>query len=93
MIKIIKANISYLDQIYKIETDLFNSDAFSLQSLKSELENTNRLYLAALTKLGEVAAYVGASLAKPDCDIMKVAVSKNYQRQGIALKMLKKFLV
>lgn len=89
MFKIMQANISFLPEIYQLETALFASGAFGLDSIKDELTNPNRLYFVAQKHDGEFAGYVGINLL-PDqsAEIMKIGVAKPYQKQGVGKKLL-----
>ena len=55
--------------------------------MASELNNALSLWLVALD--GErVAGYVGSQTVMDETDMMNVAVSPNYRRQGIAEKLI-----
>lgn len=87
MVKVTLANLSYLQEIYELEKSLFLGEAYSLHSLKSELEHSDRKYYIALSNDNKVVAYLGVNVIVDFAEIIKIGVKKEFQRQGIAKKM------
>jgi ribosomal-protein-alanine N-acetyltransferase len=63
------------------------SDPWSEKSIASELDSRLSLWLVAMD--GEtVVGYVGSQSVLGETDMMNIAVSPNYRRQGIAEKLV-----
>lgn len=74
--------LEHVAQIAALEKTCF-SDPWSERSVASELENKLAYWLVALE--GEaVAGYIGSQTVMDETDMMNVAVSPDYRRQGIA---------
>lgn len=74
--------LEHVAQIAALEKICF-SDPWSERSVASELENKLAYWLVALE--GEaVAGYIGSQTVMDETDMMNVAVSPDYRRQGIA---------
>ncbi len=86
MIEIIEMNASHVPQIAALEKKCF-SDAWSQRSIASELENPLSLWLAAVDG-DTVAGYIGSQAVMGEADMMNVAVSEEYRRQGIAEQLV-----
>lgn len=81
MIRIEQMTISHVPQIAALERACF-SDPWSERSILSELDNPLSLWLAALD--GErVAGYIGSQTVLGESDMLNLAVSPDYRRQGI----------
>lgn len=81
MIRIEQMTISHVPQIAALERVCF-SDPWSERSIFSELDNPLSLWLAALD--GErVAGYIGSQSVLGESDMLNLAVSPDYRRQGI----------
>lgn len=89
MINVLPANLSHIQEIFELEKSLFLGESYSLNTIKQELLNPNRVYLVAVGNDGVVAGYVGANITPDFAEIMKIGVSENFQRQGIAKAMFK----
>ena len=77
----------HVAQVAELEKICFGTEAWSENSVASELNNALSLWLVALD--GErVAGYVGSQTVMDETDMMNVAVSPNYRRQGIAEKLI-----
>ena len=75
--------LAHVGQVAELEKVCFGSEAWSLNSVTTELDNPLSLWLVALD--GEkVAGYVGSQTVCNETDMMNVAVSPEYRRQGIA---------
>ena len=76
----------HVPQIAELEQVCF-TDPWPDQAIRSELTNPLSLWLVALD--GEtVIGYVGCQTVLGEADIMNVAVSPDYRRQGIAEALL-----
>ena len=75
-------NEHHVAQVAALEKVCF-SDPWSENSIASELRNPLSLWLVAMD--GEtLAGYVGSQAVMGEADMMNVAVSPDYRRQGIA---------
>lgn len=76
----------HVAQVAALEKVCF-SDPWSERSIASELTNPLSLWLVAMD--GDVlAGYVGSQAVMGEADMMNVAVSPDYRRQGIAAKLI-----
>ena len=75
--------LAHVDQVAQLEKVCFGTEAWSLNSVSGELENPLSLWLVALEG-AQVAGYVGSQTVCNETDMMNVAVSPQYRRQGIA---------
>lgn len=81
MIRIEKMTKDQIFQIGSLEKACF-SDPWSERSIASELDNPLSLWLVALDE-GRVAGYIGSQTVLGESDMMNLAVSPEYRRQGI----------
>lgn len=72
----------HLEQIAELEKQCF-SDPWSLRSITSELNNPLSLWIVAESD-GTVAGYVGSQSVLGEADMMNLAVSPLFRRQGVA---------
>ena len=79
--KIIAMNESHVPQIAALEKLCF-SDAWSENSIRSELTNQLSLWLVAVDG-DRVAGYIGSQTVLGWADMMNLCVSPDYRRQGI----------
>ncbi len=86
-------NASEKQQILDIEKSLFFKDALTEKSLISVLENPNA-YVVLAKKDGIVVGYLFGYFSEMSetADILKIAVIPEFQRQGLAVKMLEKYI-
>ena len=77
---------SDVPQIAELEKCCF-SDPWSEASIASELENPLSLWLVE-ERDGVVAGYIGSQTVPPESDVMNVAVSPAFRRQGIGRSLL-----
>ena len=83
--EIIRMNESHVSQIAQLERLCF-SDAWSENSIRSELTNQLSLWLVVVD--GErVAGYIGSQTVLGWADMMNLCVSPDYRRQGIGEKL------
>jgi ribosomal-protein-alanine N-acetyltransferase len=85
MMEIIKMNESHVSQIAGLEKLCF-SDAWSENSIRSELTNPLSLWLVAVDG-DRVAGYIGSQTVLGWADMMNLCVSPDYRRQGIGEKL------
>lgn len=85
--EIILMNSDHVAQVAAIEKECFGADAWSERSVASELDNALSLWLVALEG-DTVAGYVGSQTVCEETDMMNVAVTGQYRRQGIAEKLV-----
>jgi ribosomal-protein-alanine N-acetyltransferase len=81
MMKIIAMNESHVPQIAALEKLCF-SDAWSENSIRSELSNQLSLWLVAVDG-DRVAGYIGSQTVLGWADMMNLCVSPDYRRQGL----------
>ena len=79
--EIIKMNESHVSQIAELEKLCF-SDAWSENSIRSELSNKLSLWLVAVDG-DRVAGYIGSQTVLGWADMMNLCVSPDYRRQGL----------
>ena len=83
---ITKMRPEHVSQVAELEKLCF-SDPWSEKSVASELENELALWLVALE--GEtLAGYVGSQTVMGETDMMNIAVSPAFRRQGIARELI-----
>lgn len=84
--RIIKMQPEHVAFVAEMERQCF-SDPWSEKSVASELDNPLSLWLVAETE-GEVAGYVGSQTVLDSADMMNLAVSPNFRRQGIGERLV-----
>ena len=84
--RIIKMQPEHVAFVAEMERQCF-SDPWSEKSVASELDNPLSLWLVAETE-GEVAGYIGSQTVLDSADMMNLAVSPNFRRQGIAERLV-----
>ena len=83
--EIIRMNESHASQIAQLEKLCF-SDAWSENSIRSELSNKLSLWLVAVDG-DRVAGYIGSQTVLGWADMMNLCVSPDHRRQGIGEKL------
>lgn len=86
MIEIVSMVESHVAQVAALEKACFTTP-WSENSVRAELTNPLSLWLVAVDH-GEVVGYVGSQSVMDEADMMNVAVSDAYRRQGIARKLV-----
>ena len=86
MIEYIPMNENHVAQVAALEKLCFN-DPWSENSIRSELSNPLSLWLVAQDG-DTVAGYVGSQSVLGEADMMNIAVSPEYRRQGIAQRLV-----
>ena len=82
MIQIIQMNPSHVEAVAQLEKCCF-SDPWSEKSVASELTNPLSLWLVAVEG-DQTVGYVGSQTVLDESDMMNIAVSPDFRRQGIA---------
>ena len=85
--EIFRMNESHVASVAAIEKECFGREAWSERSVAGELTNKLALWLVALDG-DTVAGYVGSQTVCGETDMMNVAVTASYRRQGIAEKLV-----
>lgn len=80
-ISVLKMQSRHLDALSEIEKACF-SRAWSRESLESEIDNENAVFLVAESEK-EVLGYVGCIFVLGEGSITNVAVSPNFRRIGV----------
>lgn len=75
-----------VEEVADIEQKVF-SMPWSKEAFLDTLTKNMTIYVVA-RKAGKIAGYCGAWISFEEADIMNVAISKEYRRQGIAEQML-----
>ncbi len=79
-------NESHVSAVAELEKLCFSAP-WSQRSIASELENQLSLWLVE-EREGVVVGYVGSQSVPPEADVMNVAVSPAYRRQGIGRALM-----
>ena len=85
--EIVKMNEGHVASVAAIEKECFGADAWSEKSVASELTNKLSLWLVAVDG-DRVAGYVGSQTVCGETDMMNVAVTADYRRQGLGEKLV-----
>lgn len=83
-------NLSDVPAIANLEKICF-SDPWSENSIASELDNRLSYWLVA-EESGVIAGYIGSQSVLDGADVMNLAVSPSYRRQGIGQTLIKKLV-
>ena len=90
MIEILKMQSTHIPQIASLEKLCF-SEPWSENSISGELDNPLSLWLVAVD--GDcVAGYVGSQSVMGETDMMNIAVSPDYRRQGVAAALIEELV-
>ncbi|MBQ7817864.1 MAG: ribosomal protein S18-alanine N-acetyltransferase [Oscillospiraceae bacterium] len=90
MIEIIQMQSVHAPQVAALEKQCF-SEPWSENSIAGELSNPLSLWLVALD--GDcVAGYVGSQSVMGETDMMNIAVSPKYRRQGVAEALIEELV-
>ena len=85
--EIVKMNEAHVVSVAAIEKECFGVDAWSEKSVASELTNKLSLWLVAVDG-DRVAGYIGSQTVCDETDMMNVAVTADYRRQGLGEKLV-----
>ena len=86
MIRYERMQQMHVQQIADLEKECF-FDPWSVTSITSELHNPLSLWLVAMDGM-HVVGYVGSQSVLDGADVMNLAVSAQYRRQGIAQNLM-----
>ena len=90
-IEIYRADDRHYDQMFKIHQECFLDEAMHEGLFMEEVEGESRVYFVALD--GEkVVGYAGAWNTGTDYSIISVAVSNEYRKNGIAVRLLNRLV-
>ena len=85
-------NSSDIEGVFNISKSCF-STPWSLDSIKSELNNPLAKYIVAVDKdLDLVVGFIGAWIVVGEASITNIAVDKNYRKIGIGNKLLESLI-
>lgn len=84
--KIEKMTVSHLEQVAELEKKCF-VHPWSINSLKTELENDNSIFLVYLCN-ENVVGYIGMNYVLDEGYIYNVAVHENYRKKGIGSALI-----
>ena len=84
--RIVKMQPEHVAAVAEMERQCF-SDPWSEKSVASELDNPLSLWLIAEAD-GVVAGYVGSQTVLDSADMMNLAVSQDFRRQGIEKQLV-----
>ena len=85
--EIVQMNAAHVAQVAAIEKECFGRESWSERSVAGELSNALAFWLVAVDG-DTVAGYVGSQTVCGETDMMNVAVTATYRRQGIAEKLV-----
>ena len=85
--EIVKMTADHVAQVAAIEKECFGREGWSERSVAGELTNTLAFWLVAVEG-DRVAGYVGSQTVCGETDMMNVAVTAAFRRQGIAEKLV-----
>lgn len=84
--RVVKMQLEHVAAVAEMERQCF-SDPWSEKSVASELNNPLSLWLIAEVD-GVVAGYVGSQTVLDSADMMNLAVSQSFRRQGIGERLV-----
>lgn len=90
MMTIERMNEDHVAQVATLEKQIF-SDAWSENSVRSELTNELSLWLVALDG-DTVAGYIGSQTVLGEADMLNLAVKPEYRRQGLGRQLVNELI-
>ncbi len=78
----------HIAKAHKIDQQVFNATAWSLNTFWDELSLQNRYYLALTDEKGEIVGFGGAAFNGADADIQTMVIKPEYQNKGFGGKLL-----
>ena len=87
-----EATINDVSDILKIEKQVFTNDNWSLEMLKSELNNKSDRKTLIIVKADKVIAYCMIRKFENEIHIINMAVKRSIQGRGYGKLLLKSFL-
>ncbi len=85
-----RMNEDHVAQVATLEKQIF-SDAWSENSVRSELTNELSLWLVALDG-DTVAGYIGSQTVLGEADMLNLAVKPEYRRQGLGRQLVNELI-
>lgn len=91
--EIFRSNSDHYDGMFEVHSSCFDGNELMNKNLFiEEVTNATRVYYVVLNE-GKVVGYAGAWNTEGDYSIISVATDKNYRRQGIATKLIKRLIL
>lgn len=91
-VKIRNAELSDIDEIYRLEQECFTSEAWSRSGFEYVIKNEDGLFTTLVAELdGEVGGYMCGSADSLEGEIQSIAVDKRFRRQGVGRALLEEF--
>ena len=90
-IEIYRADDRHYDQMFEIHKECFLDEAMHEGLFMEEVEGESRVYFVALDG-DKVVGYAGAWNTGTDYSIISVAVSGEYRKNGIAVRLLNRLV-
>ena len=87
-----EATINDVSDIFRIEKQVFPNDNWSLEMLKSELNNKSDRKTLIIVKADKVIAYCMIRKFENEIHIINIAVKSSMQGRGYGKLLLKRFL-
>ena len=81
----------YVDEIYKIEKDVF-SDSYSVNSIKLLINNNLYRYSLVMLENEKVVCYIIATEIAGEAEIQRIAVRRDCRRRGYASAIMEHFI-
>jgi ribosomal-protein-alanine N-acetyltransferase len=92
IVKLARLRWWHIDEVLRIEADLFGAEQWSAAMFWNELAN-GHYYAVALDDAGAVAGYAGLAVQPPDeAWVQNIAVRRDVQREGIGRALLELLL-
>lgn len=86
---IVRADISHIKRIAEIEAECI-ADGWSENAFRETLENQSALILAAVSE-GETVGFLNGSFVLDEAELLNIAVSPEYRRNGVAQQLFSAF--
>ncbi|WP_313812778.1 ribosomal protein S18-alanine N-acetyltransferase [Glutamicibacter sp.] len=74
--------------VHQLETELFPEDAWPIAGFESELAQTETRRYWVYEDQGRVIGYAGLCTVLPISDVQTIAISSDYQGQGLGRKLM-----
>lgn len=93
-ILLVPARWWHLAELARLDAELFDPDAWSVETFWSELAAPGRSYLVAVGKSGAsdaaevVLGYAGLAVTGPEADVQTIAVAPRAQGSGLGRRLL-----
>lgn len=91
MVEIFRSDDRHYDQMFEVHKECFPEDSMTEGIFMDEVTNDTRVYFVALD--GEkVVGYAGAWNTGSDYSIISVAVTEDYRKNGIAVRLINRLV-